>query len=517
MSAGAGSEPGLGAGELQRRALRGVTWSSLSVLVSLPLAIAVSVILARSLGPEQFARFALLSFLTPVLLVAGDLGFTQATLREASQAFAAGQLDRTRVALRKALGWNLLRLPVAYALLLGVARPGIAVSLVVIIGLGLQFAGSGLLFSIQAENRGATGAKLGFVHGLAAAATGIVAAVSGASGTTVWAVILASGVVIVPGWLLLSNPDLRSAGLRPAWPRRLPTGFWRYGLTAALLLLLTTLVFSRSEIVILELLGEHHALAVFALAFGLSQRLTTPVDTLLGPLIPALTALAGAHADHMDAGFARALRLSCVGVTILGGAAVVGTMLAAPVLFGREYQGTGTVFAALAAISLLQSALQPYTAVAYALGQLGVLVRAYVVALVVDVAMAMALIPPFGIWGAVVSNVAGGLIALALTVRGLSVVGGVRDAGVPAGRLLMVAALSASAAYGAGVLVGGIHPVAGIVAAYSAGSACVLVMAALTGGLVRADDAEVLLGVLPVRVARAARRMIPLSPAPALA
>ncbi len=271
---------------------------------------------------------------------------------------------------------------------------------------------------------------------------------------------------------------------------------------------MSTLVFSRSEVVILEALGEHQALAVFALAFGLAQRITTPVDALLGPLIPALSALAVTHPDRLRAGFARALRFSMTGAALLGAVAVVGTVLAAPILFGPEYGGTGAAFAALAGVSLLQSVAQPYIAVAHALGRLAGLVRANLWALGVDLAVAIALIPWLGLWGAVAANAAGGLLALGLSVRALPEMRGAYPSGVPAGRLAAVTAVSMAVAYAGGTLCGELDPVAGALAAFALGSCCFAFLTRLTGGILLDSDAQVLLEVLPGPVARLALAVV---------
>lgn len=509
------NDPGLTPKELQSRAARGVTWSTVTTVVSLPLAIVVSVVLARSLGPHEFARFAYLSFLVPLLLNISDLGMAHAALRAASRSFAEGDLADTRNILGKALGWNLLRLPLACVLVLVVARPGLTVAVLLVGGLALTFAGSALLFALQAENRGATDARLAFVQNLVSSAGGMAAATVGASGTTVWAITFVSVAVAVPGWLLVANPSLRRAALTPRLPSKLPAGFWRYATSALMLALVATLVFSRSEIVILELLEEQQALAIFALAFGLAQRLTTPVDTLLGPLIPALSALASAHPDRLRQGFGRALRLSSTGVAFLGASAVVGTMLAAPVLFGPEYEGTGTVFAALAGVSLLRAAAQPYIAVAYAVGLLGGLVRVNAIALAIDIVLAIVLIPPMGVWGAVIANVVAGSLALALSVRVTTQsAGSIQEAEVPVARLLAVIGLSLVAAYACGALGGMAGPAVGALAAYAAGTGSFVVLAKLFGGLLADADANVLLDVLPGPLARLSRPFIFIATSP---
>lgn len=494
---------GLSAGELQRRTLGGASWSTLSSVLALPLAIGVSVVLARTLGPYEFARFAYLSFTVPLLIQLADLGYAQATTRWASQAFASGEASRAGELAGKLLGWNTLRLPLVLAGILVLAQPSVAAGLAVVGFALVATAGSGLVASLTAENRIATAAKLSLVQALAAAAAGVAAAVAGASGSTVWAVSFASGAVAAPGWLLTANPQLRRAALTPRLPTHLPPGFWRFSLGALAVSACYVVVFSRSEVVILDLAGEYHALAVFALAYGLAQRLTTPVDSLLGPLIPALAALDAAHPERLRPGFDRALRLVTAAVAFLGASALVATAFAAPVLFGPEYRQIGLAFTALALVSLLQSAAQPYTALAYALGRPAIALRALSVALVVDVAFALALVPIFGLWGAIAGNAAGAMVAITLAARAAAGPGSVRRAGVPVLRLGLVALAASAAAYAAALVGTRVHPLVGAVAAFAAGTAVFFAGARLTGGLVAGGDARVVGEALPRPIARA--------------
>lgn len=276
---GAGLEPR----ELQSRALRGATWSSVSSILALPLAIAVSIVLARNLGPEGYARFAYLTFTVPLLISFSDLGFAHSINRAVSQAFASGDLERTRELLGKALGWNLLRLPFLCAFVLALARPSLLGAALVVAFLAISTGGAGLVFSLQAENRGAALAKVAFLGSVAVAVAAVAAALLGAEPTTVWAASFAAGALVAPAWLFASSPRLRRAALTPRLPLGLRGGFWRFAILALATTTGDLLVFSRSEVLILEALGEQQALAVFALAYGLSQRLTTPIDTLLGP------------------------------------------------------------------------------------------------------------------------------------------------------------------------------------------------------------------------------------------
>lgn len=499
---------GLSPRELQRRAMRGVAWSTLSSVVSLPLAILATVIVARTLGPEEFARFAYLHFVVPLLLLISDFGFGDAMKRACSRTFAVGDLDATRDLLGKTTGWNLLRVPLMTVLVLVVVRPSLVISLVVVGALLLLSLSAGLTFSLHAENRGETDAKLAFVRGAATSVASIAGAVAGASGTDLWAITFASAIMMVPAWALVANPSLRRAALTPRAPRGLPRWFWKYGTTVMVSSILATLVFSRSEVVILEALDEHHALAIFALAFGLASRLTTPVDTILGPLVPALSALSSASPERVEAGFGRALRLSATAVALLASTAGVATVFAAPFLFGPEYEGIGLVFAAVAATSLLQSAMQPYLALAYALGRPGFLIRVNAIALVADVAIAVALIPTVGLWGAVIANAVGAIVGIVLTVRWLPGTRDIREARLPVRKLISFVGVACAAAYIVGVLAAPLHPLIAAVGALVVGTTSFIGLARASGGLIAAEDAGVLFDALPARVARLSRSMI---------
>jgi O-antigen/teichoic acid export membrane protein len=290
---------------------------------------------------------------------------------------------------------------------------------------------------------------------------------------------------------------LRRAVVRPRMPRILPKGFWTYGLTSLAISIGGMLVFSRSEILVLKALEHQHALAVFALAAGLAQRLTTPIETLLGPLIPALAALDAAHPERLQAGFDRALRLCAAAISFAGAAGVAGTAFAAPLLFGSEYEGVGLVFAALALASLLRAATQPYSAFAYAVGRPQLVLGSLVVALVLDVALAFALIPFIGVWGAVAANVIGVTAGLVLLARAAAGTGSIRRAGVPVIRLAALAVSSAAAASVAGILVHSISPIASVLVAFLIGPLVYLVAGR---GSLPQSDVQVLLDALPRRL-----------------
>src|SRR5207253_4704984 len=128
--------------EIQARAVRGISWSTLSSVATLPLSIVVSVVLAHRLGTTGFARFALLAFLVPLATQVLDGGFWLAATRSTSRTFAAGELDATRDLLGKSVGFSLLKLPVVLAIVLSVVRPGVGAALALVAYFAVTYLGT---------------------------------------------------------------------------------------------------------------------------------------------------------------------------------------------------------------------------------------------------------------------------------------------------------------------------------------------------------------------------------------
>ena len=80
-----------------------------------------------------------------------------------------------------------------------------------------------------------------------------------------------------------------------------------------------------------------------------------------------------------------------------------------PFIYGDAYAASVGVFLVLAAASCLVSITNPALAFLNARGIVSGLVRRSVYALAVNVLVALALIPIFGLWGAAMANVAGSL------------------------------------------------------------------------------------------------------------
>ena len=137
--------------------------------------------------------------------------------------------------------------------------------------------------------------------------------------------------------------------------------------------------------------------------------MTAPADALLLPLLPAVAGVLSAWRDCARSAFERSTRLSAL---VCGGIAAVALptlVFAIPLVYGKDFAGASWLLVPLALTSMFQSVNNPVNAFVSARQRGGLRLRATAAALVVDIVVAVVLIPPFGAWGAVVANVVGQL------------------------------------------------------------------------------------------------------------
>jgi len=199
--------------------------------------------------------------------------------------------------------------------------------------------------------------------------------------------------------------------LIPSLPRQWPDGFWRFGLSSWAGSMLGTIAFSRTEIVALDAVHMATAAGIFAVAFGLSQQLTAPLDALSSVALGAISASSAVSNQRASSAVAKIMRAFSLALGPML-ACTPGIAIAAPWVFGTEYQQISAVFLVFTTISALQSLAHPLQSYALSIKAGRALIMSNGAALVVDIALVVALVPHYGLWGAVVANVSAQLAAL---------------------------------------------------------------------------------------------------------
>ena len=405
--------------QLQDGAIRGATWTAIHTVVSLPVAFLANLVVARVLGVADYGRLAFLTALMEVATGIITLGFGVALVQFGSKSHAAGRHDELRRMLSAAQGFRLLvAAPLLTLLVLVVADvEPLMMVMAVVFGILVPSAFDGATACLWIENKSAAGAKIALATALVTQLAVVVVALVVGTADSVWAtrlVVAGAGVTLA---LFPISASYRRAVLRPRWPSGLPAGFWRFTIPFAAASVVGGLVMSRSEIFIMQWLADPAALGLFALAFGIAGHVFAPAQAFIGPLVPAISGLHEVDTDAVAPAFTRTLRAGSTVVALLMASALAALALLVPVLYGEEFTDASPLVLALGIASGLLVVGSPVAAFVSARLSAWELLRANLVALVLDVAVAVALIPVWGAWGAVVANVVGAGSRLVLLMR----------------------------------------------------------------------------------------------------
>lgn len=438
----ANGTPPISAAEIRRRMVNGTSWTAVNVGVTLPLAFLVNIVIARVLDVDEYGQLAYISAAIATISIVASMGTPNAAVTFATAAETAGDGVASITILRRLLGYALaLRAPIIVTgiVLLTRQEPPWVTGVLVLVTI-LSAWTIALINSLAVEHRTAVNAKITMVSSLLTMAASLSAALATGRATAVWAARQTVEGVSMAVLATRATRSRRRQLLLPLWPRGFPPGFWRFAITSGAAGLVSTLVFSRSEIFLLEWMGQEVALGLFALAFGLSVHVTAPLEATLGPLVPAAAGLISQHPEQVAPAFARLTRVTSLGVACLLVGVIPGLTVLIPLLYGQNYAGAAVLFLVLALASGVR--LVGRIAEAFVNGRRrgGVLLRANAISLVIGTLLAIGLIPMLGVWGAVIGNVAGQFCAVAPIVMSE-----MKEQGIPLSTYLHQARLTMAA------------------------------------------------------------------------
>ena len=399
-------------------ARRGVVTNSLwSTVGSLSATVAVtiaSIVTARLLGPQDFGRYVFAVFLYGTAAQLALWGLPGAVTRFLAMAGSGGDPAEQRAVVARSLVAGGTGTLLAVAGLLTLAAAGVLPRSTTLLAavVTLSLGPTQLLLSVL------TGRESFRTIALWQIAVGLVNPVLTVVvlllGGRVTAVLLVDVVVTAAGFtalLRLARPVNLTTSVA------LPAGFWRYALTYACLILLGVVVFQRSEIVILQALRSSKEVALYGVAFGLSQLVPRFTGPALGVLAPAFARLDAGAAPALDRAVQRAFDVAavmgvlftCLGLTLAPAAVAL--------LYGDGYAGASAAAAVMMSMSWLALINAVLTPVAQARAHMRFLVLVNGIAAVVNIVAAILLVHVAGVVGAAVANVAAqGLVGLGLLV-----------------------------------------------------------------------------------------------------
>lgn len=473
-----------------RSVLLGGLWNVLGRIVPQIYALITSVVAARVLGPEAMGRLTFLTFVGATLIVLFSGGLNNALVRYVSEALGRGRADAVRLLMRWA--WRVEGVGAAIAggalvlLALSGADPRagwLLVGAAAAIGV-LHSVPSAVLFATQRWRQAVT---VVLVTGSLHTAASVVVLAAGGGISALLAVDAAIGLVNLVWTVLLGRRELRRLPPTAVSSEDLRPLVTRFALLSTASLALWYVLERRSEVLFLAWLSSDAEIALYSIPFSaLAVAILVPA-AIAGVTAPAFATLYGAREfDRIRSGHARAVRLMALVTFPLTAAALSLGPTALRLVYGEEYRGTVPVAAILFASLPAVAATALSVALLTGLGRIREQIWITAIAVVVNLALNLALVPFFDAVGASIAHVSARTLAAVLlfaaTVTALD--------GVAMRPRVLIPAVLASAGAGlvAWALVEILGGLPGVLAGLVAGSLALLLLARLLR-IVPAEDA----------------------------
>jgi O-antigen/teichoic acid export membrane protein len=411
--------------------LRGGGWNSLTLVVPQLYTLAVSIAAARFLGEEAFGRQSFIAFvsLSVGLLVSGALPV--AVVRYVGETLGRGQAAQVRGLVRWAWWVQGATALVGAALLVAVALAGadprsawLLAAVATLLGV-LHNVPTAALIGLQ---RWRQASIVGLSTGLVSVAATIVVLAAGGGITGMFAVEAAIAAFNLAWTSSLARRSLHEVSPAAAPPGELRRLVLRYALLDSIGVVLTLVVWRRSELFFLERWASDSEIAHYSIPFAMVTALTLLPAALAGALAPAVATLLGAGSlERIRSGYGRAMRL--IGLVSLpltaAGLALGPTLLL--LVYGQEYAEGQDVLRIMLIGFPLVATMHASLALLTGLGRILVPTVACGVAAAINIGLDVALIPGGGATGAAIANLGGQVTAAVLvSAYALRAVGGIQ-------------------------------------------------------------------------------------------
>lgn len=402
-------------------------WLALDAAIAMPVSLALSVLVARSIGPDVLGVYNFANWILGAGIVVVTNGVTYGMQLFTAEKLGQGDVAGARAVLAHGLRWQLglsaVLVAVGMALTLFFSPPQFRLALTIAV---LSIAPA-ILLSVPAAGLGAAQAfSANVVSSIAAVLVNLAAAVAALSAgwglTGVTAALLLSRLVDAAGryiaWQRVRRTLEAAAGTSGALEHasldapRLQTFAFR----SSLLILVELVVWDRSEFLVLTRFSALRELAFYSLSFNIVQQ-ALMLPNLLGRALSANlqvergsdpTNVTRLSRDGMRYVFLLAAPLT-LGLASLDRAII-------PLLYGAKYAGAVPVLTVVAALAAMRGALRPVQSLLTMSEQQPFLIRFNVALGCLNIALDLWLIPRYGAIGAAWANgISQGLAAVGLT------------------------------------------------------------------------------------------------------
>ena len=409
----AGREPREAGGTSGASVLRGGAWNLVGLFVPQLSLLVVSVAAARFLGRDQFGRQSFIAFveITALTLAAG--GLPLALARFVGVAVGRGRPGVVKGLVRWVgsitLAGGVIGAALVAAIGLSGADPRAAwlLAAAVVLVATVQRVPSAVLNGLQLWRPPSV---VGAVMAVVTAVAGVAVLAAGGGIVGMFAVEAVVAVISLAWLSFLSRRAQEPLGPFEPADRPLRRDFLRYAGVASLGVVLTLIVWRRSEFLFLEHYSSDAEIALYSVAFSAVAALSLIPQAVVGVLLPAVAALLGAGAlDRIRTGFERAIRLLLVMTLPMTAASIALGPLALRLVYGSDFADAGPVVVILLAPLPLVTLMNLSKVVLAGLGHQWFQLTAGAVGAVVNIALDFALIPRYDAIGAALANCGGQL------------------------------------------------------------------------------------------------------------
>jgi O-antigen/teichoic acid export membrane protein len=433
------------------RTLAGGAWATLQSIAPYLFTTFVSIVAARVLGPSDMGRQSYISFIVLATITLCSAGFPVALPRFVAELIGAGREGVLRSLNSWAWRVETVAAVIAFALLAIAAAAGAEPRAAWLFG--AIAAAASVLHKVpgtmlSGAQRWRLNSAVMIAVGLAGTVATVIALLLGGGITGIFAVLAVTNVLMVLGaWILWR----RLLG-RVQAPRE-PVGelgheILRFALAASVPVLMSFLIFQRSEFFFLNRYSTNEQIAIYSIAFSVYAAALALPAAMSGTFAPAVATLVGASAhDRIRSGYGRGLRLLLlVSVPLTAGGLVFGPPLLR-ILYGSDYAGAGEILLVLLAPLPLVPLGGLSSGLLYGYRQVRLPVVVGLAAGLIDLGLAALLVPYFDAMGAALANVSAQLVAaVGAIVYCVRLVGGVDLALGKLVRLVVASAAAAGAA-----------------------------------------------------------------------
>ena len=431
---------------LHEQAVHGVAWSLIRLLVAL-LSSAAIVVAARSLGPFNTGAYSYALWVVATIVAVGALSFPDATVKYVSEFLGAGNEDRARQVARR-----LVSIQFVTVVTIAVGSCAVRLTLFRDVSWTLWLLGSIIAIAMTVDN--ATGAVLEGVRrfdqtayaslaGAIAQVTGIVLSAVLHWGLTGMLGGVAAGTLVSMGFRLHASRRLllgSFAIVRPDKYDPLGPRIRSFSFTASLILIISILLWQRSEFFVVQRFLGYAEIGFYAIAYGIAVKVIQIGDALTHPLMPFFSNFYGERGAESLAGhlpdFFKYVTM------IMAPISLAGFVLAAPaiqILFGERFLPAAPALRLLLLGAPASACAVVVLVFLYAVDKTGAIAIGSACLVGVKLVLAVTLIPRYAIVGAALTNVVPQVCALAI---GLPYIAGLVKARIPLSAALRVYVLA---------------------------------------------------------------------------